>query len=304
MTFTFTLGTHLLHWLWLEDPRLDGVTLCVSRNRAARRKTPFPPARRDFVLDSGMFTHLQKYGSSPITNAEWAAEASRYIDQLGHARCLWVAPLDHMCEPEVIYGGTLGRLTFHGTRTLRGVRPGDREQDLDIAVGIHQELTVASLVELRRLAPHVPWMPVLQGWTVPQYLRCARLYEEAGIDLRAEPIVGLGSVCRRQHTSEIAALARIFHEHGVALHGFGVKTDGLLRYGTHLASSDSLAWSYGAANGRIKLPGCTHRAKTCSNCLTYALKWRADVIRWPERAAALNSLADDAFQPELFDAAA
>lgn len=38
--------------------------------------------------------------------------------------------------------------------------------------------------------------PVLQGWSVPgDYDLCHALYERAGIDLSAEPVVGLGSVC-------------------------------------------------------------------------------------------------------------
>ncbi|MBQ1165804.1 hypothetical protein KBZ21_48280, partial [Streptomyces sp. A73] len=74
------------------------------------------------------------------------------------------------------------------------------------------------------------WMPVLQGWTLQHYLDCLAMYTDAGIDLAAEPRVGLGSVCRRHATSEINEIVATLHSHGLRLHGFGVKTQGLSDY--------------------------------------------------------------------------
>jgi hypothetical protein len=51
---------------------------------------------------------------------------------------------------------------------------------------------------------------------------------------------------------------------------------GLERVAYLLRSSDSLAWSFTARRAPA-LPGCTH--KSCTNCLRYALRWRAQVIR-------------------------
>ncbi|MBQ1163849.1 hypothetical protein KBZ21_38265, partial [Streptomyces sp. A73] len=79
-------------------------------------------------------------------------------------------------------------------------------------------------------------MPVLQGWTLQHYLDCLAMYTDAGIDLAAEPIVGLGSVSRRQATSEINEIVATLHSHGLRLHGFGVKTQGLSDYGPSLYS--------------------------------------------------------------------
>ncbi|MBQ1166450.1 hypothetical protein KBZ21_51530, partial [Streptomyces sp. A73] len=67
------------------------------------------------------------------------------------------------------------------------------------------------------------------------------MYTDAGIDLAAEPIVGLGSVCRRQAPSEINEIVATLHSHGLRLHGFGVKTQGLSDYGPSLYSADSMA---------------------------------------------------------------
>ncbi|WP_443334358.1 deazapurine DNA modification protein DpdA family protein [Streptomyces sp. GB4-14] len=104
---------------------------------------------------------------------------------------------------------------------------------------------------------------------------CAELYEKAGVDLRAEPVVGLGSVCRLQSTREGAAIVTAMAAHGFRLHGFGFKILGLERVGHLLASADSAAWS-SHARRRPPLLGHTHR--NCANCIDYALLWRQRVI--------------------------
>ena len=98
----------------------------------------------------------------------------------------WAAPQDWMCEPVVLAGGRgPGGIQFVGT---------------NLSVREHLRRTVENLVELRSLAPEVPFVPVLQGWTHGDYLDCAELYARAGVDLRAEPVVGVGTMCRRQAT--------------------------------------------------------------------------------------------------------
>jgi len=129
---------------------------------------------------------------------------------------------------------------------------------------------------LRALAPDLPFVPVVQGWQREDYLACVDLYTAAGVDLAAVPVVGLGSVCRRQATGEAAEIVDALHSVGVGhLHGFGIKILGLRRYGQRLTSADSMAWSI-AARYQPPLPGCTH--VTCANCPTFALAWRDAVI--------------------------
>lgn len=146
-----------------------------------------------------------------------------------------------------------------------------------LSVAAHQERTVANYLELTALAPGLPFIPVLQGWELADYLRCADLYASAGIDLAALPRVGLGSVCRRQNSRRIAEIAATLSRSGIALHGFGVKTGGLHRYGPKLRSADSMAWSYNARR-QPPLPGCSSH-RNCANCLRYATHWRARLLR-------------------------
>lgn len=159
-----------------------------------------------------------------------------------------------------------------------------------LSVTEHQHRTVANYLELRQLAPHLPFIPVLQGWHLADYLTCADLYQSAGIDLVGQPRVGIGSVCRRQATAPIAAIITTLAARGLRLHGFGVKTGGLDKYGHLLASADSMAWSY-AARRSPALPGCTGH-KNCANCITYATRWRHRII---------TRHLTGSYQPALFD---
>ena len=247
-SFTFFLGTHQPHWL-----HANSVPLFVS-DRRLRVYRRLPVAAGPWALDSGGFTELSTYGSweqgpSPV---EYAGRVRRYQFEVG--RLLWAAPQDWMCEP------------FITAKTGKTVVE-------------HQARTVGNLLELRALAPEVPWIPVVQGWSVADYLACVERYAAAGVDLGAEPLVGLGSVCRRQATSQAAEIVMELRAAGLGrLHGFGVKTTGLLRYGHLLTSADSLAWSF-AARREQPLPACVGRHINCANCNTWAVEWRERLLR-------------------------
>jgi hypothetical protein len=146
-----------------------------------------------------------------------------------------------------------------------------------LTVAEHQRRTVANYLQLRALAPEVAFIPVLQGWTTGDYLACVDLYQAAGVDLTAVPVVGLGSECRRQATAEIGEVVAMLAGLGLRLHGFGVKRLGLARYGHLLESADSMAWSAAYRKQRAPLPGCWGH-KNCANCLRAALRYRAAVL--------------------------
>ncbi|MEU6584134.1 hypothetical protein [Nocardia sp. NPDC046763] len=186
----------------------------------------------------------------------------RYHDEIGNLS--WAAPQDWMCEPIIIHGGRIGKTVFAGTH---------------LSVPEHLHRSVANLIDLRSLAPDLPIIPTVQGFQRADYELCLDLYAKAGINLATEPIVAIGSVCRRQNTSEAAEIITTITEAvpGIRLHGFGIKTDGLAAYGSLLASSDSLAWSDTARWEQILLPGCTGH-KNCANCIRWAFQWREKVL--------------------------
>ncbi|MFI9559147.1 deazapurine DNA modification protein DpdA family protein [Nonomuraea endophytica] len=234
----FYLGTHQPSWL----TRTPGIPLMLSHRRLApMRRLPIAVTR--WALDSGGFTELSLHGGWTTTPQAYGTAVRRYQQEIGNLD--WAAPQDWMCEPHMLR--STGR-----------------------SIADHQRLTVDNYLRLRE--ENLPVIPVLQGWCLSEYLHCADLYDKAGVDLPSLPLVGLGSVCRRQHTPDITEIVTALS--GLRLHGFGVKTSGLSRYGSALASADSMAWSL---RGRY-LPGCTAGHKSESNCLAYALAWRARLL--------------------------
>jgi hypothetical protein len=260
----FYLGTHKP--AWLEDDRFANVPLFVSRRTLAARKV-LPRARGSWALDSGGFTELQMFGRWTLDAKTYAGEVRRFRDEIGNLA--WAAPQDWMCEPIVLRGGRAGGVTFAGT---------------GLSVDEHQRRTVENFLDLRSIAPDLPFIPVLQGWAVADYWRCVELYDQAGVDLRKEKLVGVGTVCRRQGTSVATLIMRTLAAEGLRLHGFGFKTQGIQACQQDLASADSLAWS-AHARRRAPLPGHDEpgpaRPKghiNCANCPDYAIEWRSDLL--------------------------
>jgi len=235
---TFYLGTHEPSWL-----ERTWVPLFVSHRRL-RRMVALPRARGPWALDSGGFSELGLYGRWETSPAEYVDAVARYQWEIG--RLEWAAPQDWMCEPVML-------------------------AKTGLTLAEHQRRTVESYLELRARAPGHPWIPVLQGWTEADYMRCVELYAREGVDLTECRRVGLGSVCRRQATREVGAIAYRLFMAGIHLHAFGVKASGLHHFALPLVSADSMAWSFQARRS-APLPG--HRHRSCANCLEYALGWR------------------------------
>lgn len=213
-----------------------------ARRRAFRARAPW-------ALDSGGFSEIGKHGRWTVEPRVYVAEVRRWSQIIGNLE--WAAIQDWMCEPVML------------AKTGLTVRD-------------HQLRTIESLVTLRGIAPEIPWAPVLQGWRIDDYLAHLDMYASAGFDLRREPIVGVGSVCRRQGTREALAIMRALSFRGIRIHAFGVKTQGLALYGDWIVSADSLAWSFTARREPIRLPGHTH--KNCANCFEFAMQWRSKLL--------------------------
>lgn len=177
-----------------------------------------------WVLDSGAFTQIARRGAFEQSPEEYIQQIKRW------SRCgelLTAVSQDYMCEPFVL------------------ARTG-------LSVGEHQQLTVERYHQLVSLAAGIglqtPIMPVLQGFSIPDYLACLQLY---GNTLTIGQWVGVGSVCRRNgNPSEIANILRSIKllRPDLRLHGFGLKQLALENETVRdlLYSCDSMAWSYPA----------------------------------------------------------
>lgn len=241
----FWLGTHQPSWLAITE-----IPLFISAVRLRGRKS-FPRAKGSWALDSGGFSGLSKHGRWRIPPRQYVGEVQSWQKAIGNLA--WAAAQDWMCEPIIL------------------AKTGLNIQE-------HQRNTVENYLELRALAPDIPWVPVLQGWHSADYLSCADLYTRRGVDLAGLPLVGVGSVCRRQATDEAEVILRDLAGMGFKLHGFGFKLRGLRNVWQSLTSADSMAWSFRARH-RPPLLGHEARHRTCANCLDFALMWRNDALR-------------------------
>ncbi|MBT1185398.1 hypothetical protein HET69_15640 [Streptomyces sp. CJ_13] len=237
---TFWLGVHRPHWL-----KESQVPMFVSNRQLARIKT-LPRAGSPWALDSGGFTEITSFGEWRTTPQQYVQQIRRYRDEVGLLS--WASQQDLMCEDDAL------RMT-------------------GLSIDQHQDLTVANFLTLRELAPELPIIPVVQGWLRPHYERCVEKFAAAGVDLTKEPLVGVGSICRRPSTFTASWILEDLHAMGLKLHAFGYKKSGLDISWRHVVSADSMAWSKG---GRFERTCGTHKSE--ANCLPYALRWREDLL--------------------------
>lgn len=209
----------------------------ISVNRLRTRKGALP-AGGPWIMDSGAFSELARHGRYTSTPQEYAAEVRRWASN-GSAPLLAAVTQDWMVEPAML-------------------------QKTGLTVADHQRLTIERFDQIKTAIDGACYlMPVLQGWTVDDYLRHITLYGDARLPYGAW--VGVGSVCKRQ--GDPVAIARILRAIKAAhpdlrLHGFGVKTTSLQHPEIRdlLYSADSMAWSFAARwEGRNR--NCWREAK-------------------------------------------
>lgn len=225
-TFYFTIPYSDLR-SWMPDVPIMIVASSAWDNRQKRlRLTNL--IDHTLFCDSGGFLAARRWGDFPYSEKE-------YVDWLKTLNPTWCATMDYCLEPEL------------------------KRQDKERFI----QGTVEKAEKLMTGWPYLPWVPVIQGYEVEDYLRCAELYREAGL---IRPYMGIGSLCRRERDIE-----RVVSNIGWALpdtrfHLFGVKLNSLgspiVR--KYAASSDSAAWQWydgkmRYVNRKVLLPGVSQR---------------------------------------------
>jgi len=194
-------------WHW-PLPHLPRVMLSYNFIRTLKRpwKITIP-----FMLDSGAYSVISKYGTYPYKAEDYAGSI-----ELWHPDVAWT--MDYPCEPSV--------------RTRGNYNP---EQA--------QEMTIENQIKLLDLNANTQM--VVQGWNLSDYLENIDRIKDAGLMTER---LGIGSICRRGQTSEILRIIKAVHNNvpgWVKLHGFGVKTSVLKTEGRFfLHSADSMSWAY------------------------------------------------------------
>jgi hypothetical protein len=224
------------------------IPIMVSDLRLQTRAKP-RRAAAPVMIDSGSFT-IHDTGRSFDAPSVYVDRIERYREAVG--QIVNVSTYGRMCEPHIL-------------------------NKTDSTVERNQHLTIESYLDLRELAPHIPWLPEIQGWEFPDYHRCIDLYESYGVQLSELPAVGVGTICRRQGTKNAQQIIASVAARGIKVHAFGAKTDGIAKNHENITSADSFAWSYGARRRTTYCPHGTVRWER--NCPHFLMDWRDRVLR-------------------------
>ena len=187
-----------------------------SINVLRYRVSGFKPKR--WVLDSGAFTALMKYGKHRMTVHAYAAQIMHWKR---YGTLLAAVCQDWMCEKHML------------------ARTG-------LTVKDHQRLTIENYDALLGCGTGVYIMPVLQGYEPWEYVEHLLMY---GDRLAYGAWVGVGSVCKRNgKPDEILAIlnAILAVRPDLRIHGFGLKIKAISdpRVNALLYTADSMAASY------------------------------------------------------------
>jgi hypothetical protein len=191
----------------------------ISVNRLWKRKSDISP--HDWILDSGAFTTIAKYGCYPDGLLERYAIAANRWAACGNL--LAAVTQDYMCETMML-------------------------EKTGLTIAQHQTLTIQRYVSLLTLVSQAYLMPVLQGYAPQDYVNHLHQYGDL---LMPGQWVGVGSVCKRNSSvgSVESVLKAIKRERpDLKLHGFGIKLTSLQSQIVQdcLHSADSMAWSFAA----------------------------------------------------------
>ena len=194
-------------WHW-PLPYLPRVML--SYNMLRKIKTPWK-IEIPFMMDSGAFAVILKYGKYPFAPDEYASGIEKW-----HPDVAWT--MDYPCEPSVQKRG-------------------------DYNPRKAQEMTIDNQIKLLDLNANTQM--VVQGWTVFDYLENLDRIKDHGL---LTEHLGIGSVCRRGQNREIARIVRAIRNNvpsWAKLHGFGVKVSVLANTDAkfELYSADSMSWA-------------------------------------------------------------
>ncbi len=261
ITFLTVSRSIMRRWMPADFPVMVVATSWWNGRRLTR--PTYPVVNRPLVCDSGGFLAHQRFGGFPYTIDEMADWALAWNAD-------WCATPDFPCEPELAQGEVQRRI----------------------------EQTVESAAEAMQRRPDVRWWPVLQGWELPDYLRCWELYDEVRIVPK-----GVGTLCRRNQVKQIARVMTGIQtaRPGFRYHLFGVKLSALKEASIRqtAASIDTAAWSMAPGADKDTLGGRYISAAT-AHAHGYVSRSQFEWSLARRYYARMQALLKTTYQPQLF----
>jgi len=199
--------------------KADGKSWNMTRTRLPEG---FPDR---LILDSGGYSFFSQWGEYPFSIEDYITLAGILKDTYPLYK---VATLDYPCEPDI-----------------------NRSQLMTNKERIKK--TVSNTVECYDLDKTLPWLPVIQGYKLDEYLHCIDLYNEAGV---ISDYWAIGSLCSRKgNLRSIKYLLTKLYElalSDVKIHAFGLNLPYIKdpQIFNILHSSDSAAWTFNYTWGK------------------------------------------------------
>lgn len=221
---------------------------------------------KSVALDSAGFVAMKVHGGYPWSIHQYCDLVQEPIKGMIEPWSWW-SQMDFCCEPEIA----------------------SNEAQVKERINATVESLSLCIDEAKKRGMRMP-MPILQGWRPIDYELCVGLFDQI-LDGNWPPLVGVGSVCRRQLNGPnglipvINSISRLLPKS--KLHLFGVKGLAIAHLGDNVESIDSCAWDFAARKDIQRYRreymaqhiGTTMsdatKALPCTNALKarYMLKW-------------------------------
>lgn len=217
-------GAH--HYLDVPNIMLSAGSVWHPKQNWNLSRTRLPKMVERLILDSGGYAFFSRWGEYPF-------DLEKYLELAYYLRDLHplyrVATLDYPCEPDI-----------------------NRSQIMTNEERIQK--TVSNAVECFHKDNSIPWLPVIQGYTVEEYLYCIDLYNDYGI---GSDYWAIGSICSRKGAPyELRnIITKIKERHQTQkLHAFGLGIPYLSdpQIFNAIYSSDSAAWNWGISGENMR----------------------------------------------------
>ena len=211
----------------------------VLINFATKKNKP-PAYGPELFIDCGGFFSSLKSGRYTSSDQEYLEYVRKWQPKAWALR-------DYPCEPQLLQ--------------LRG-----RSAQENVLRTVDHHRSLITLAEDQGLQDTA--VPVLQGWTVEDYLYCLDRFRDEGL---VRDYMAIGSVCRRGQIGQIVKIVTAIRRElpgWVRLHGFGLKYTALKERAIWdaLYSVDSGAWDYEARwrkhRGELSVPEASYIAAT------------------------------------------
>jgi hypothetical protein len=182
----------------------------------------FSDQTKEIFLDSGGASLFEQYSDYPFS-LDAFVQWIKAMQETNDNKVKYVAILDYPCEPEI------NRKAFSTNQE-------------------RIEATVRNAMKCFRhdISP-AKWLPVLQGYSVEEYLHCLKLYKDQNLYL---DYIAIGSMCRRNDLDQIHKILKAIKERTDAkIHLFGLTIKALKKLAIYdlIDSCDATGYALGCS---------------------------------------------------------